>query len=48
MTTPSGGWDRDYIPYIRNRVKAKDEREALAMAEDAIKLVIEDCKARGN
>ncbi|MBZ0138666.1 MAG: type II toxin-antitoxin system HicB family antitoxin [Pseudorhodoplanes sp.] len=24
-----------------------DEREALAMAEDAIRLVIEDCKARG-
>ncbi len=25
----------------------KDEREALAMAEDAIRLVIEDCAARG-
>jgi antitoxin HicB len=25
----------------------KDEREALAMAQDAIRLVIEDCKARG-
>ena len=25
----------------------KDEREALAMAEDAIRLVIEDAKARG-
>ncbi len=25
----------------------KDEREALAMAEDAIRLVIEDCVARG-
>ncbi len=25
----------------------KDEREALAMAEDAIRLVIEDCTARG-
>ncbi len=25
----------------------KDEREALAMAEDAIKLVIADCAARG-
>jgi predicted RNase H-like HicB family nuclease len=25
----------------------KDEREALKMAEDAIKLVIEDCRARG-
>ena len=25
----------------------KDEREALAMTEDAIRLVIEDCKARG-
>lgn len=25
----------------------KDEREALAMAEDAIRLVIEDSKARG-
>jgi len=25
----------------------QDEREALAMAEDAIRLVIEDCKARG-
>ncbi len=24
----------------------KDEREALAMAQDAIRLVIEDCKAR--
>jgi len=25
----------------------KDEREALAMAEDAIRLVMEDCAARG-
>ena len=25
----------------------KDEREALAMAEDAIKLVVADCAARG-
>jgi predicted RNase H-like HicB family nuclease len=25
----------------------KDEREALAMAEDAIRLVIEDCTSRG-
>jgi len=25
----------------------RDEREALAMAEDAIRLVIEDCSARG-
>jgi antitoxin HicB len=25
----------------------KDEREALAMAEDAIRLVLEDCAARG-
>jgi antitoxin HicB len=25
----------------------KDEREALAMAEDAIRLVLEDCVARG-
>jgi antitoxin HicB len=25
----------------------RDEREALAMAEDAIRLVIEDCTARG-
>jgi predicted RNase H-like HicB family nuclease len=25
----------------------KDEREALAMAEDAIRLVVADCKARG-
>ena len=25
----------------------QDEREALAMAEDAIRLVIEDCTARG-
>jgi antitoxin HicB len=25
----------------------EDEREALAMAEDAIRLVIEDCMARG-
>jgi antitoxin HicB len=25
----------------------KDEREALAMAQDAIRLVIEDCRARG-
>ena len=25
----------------------KDEREALKMAEDAIRLVIEDCAARG-
>jgi antitoxin HicB len=25
----------------------RDEREALAMAEDAIRLVIEDCAARG-
>jgi antitoxin HicB len=25
----------------------KDEREALVMAEDAIRLVIEDCVARG-
>ncbi len=25
----------------------KDEREALAMAEDAIRLVLEDCTARG-
>jgi predicted RNase H-like HicB family nuclease len=25
----------------------KDEREALAMAEDAIHLVIDDCRARG-
>ena len=25
----------------------KDEHEALAMAEDAIRLVIEDCTARG-
>ena len=25
----------------------KDEREALAMAEDAIRLVIADCSARG-
>lgn len=25
----------------------RDEREALAMVEDAIRLVIEDCKARG-
>ena len=25
----------------------EDEREALAMAEDAIRLVIEDCTARG-
>ena len=25
----------------------KDEREALAMAEDAIRLVVEDCQARG-
>jgi antitoxin HicB len=25
----------------------RDEREALAMAEDAIKLVLEDCIARG-
>ena len=25
----------------------KDEREALIMAEDAIRLVIEDCAARG-
>ena len=25
----------------------KDEAEALTMAEDAIRLVIEDCKARG-
>ena len=25
----------------------KDEREALAMAEDAIQLVLADCKARG-
>ena len=25
----------------------KDEREALAMAKDAIRLVIEDCTARG-
>jgi antitoxin HicB len=25
----------------------KDEREALAMAEDAIRLVLEDCRARG-
>jgi antitoxin HicB len=24
----------------------KDEREALAMAEDAIRLVLEDCRAR--
>ena len=26
----------------------KDEREALAMAEDAIRLVLEDCAARGD
>jgi antitoxin HicB len=26
----------------------KDEREALAMAEDAIRLVLEDCAARAN
>jgi antitoxin HicB len=26
---------------------AKDEREALAMAEDAIRLVVADCAARG-
>ena len=25
----------------------KDEQEALAMAEDAIRLVLEDCAARG-
>ena len=25
----------------------RDEREALAMAEDAIRLVLEDCAARG-
>ena len=25
----------------------KDEREAMAMAEDAIRLVLEDCAARG-
>jgi antitoxin HicB len=25
----------------------KDEREALAMAQDAIRLVLEDCAARG-
>jgi antitoxin HicB len=25
----------------------KDEREAIAMAEDAIRLVLEDCAARG-
>jgi antitoxin HicB len=25
----------------------QDEREALAMAEDAVRLVIEDCTARG-
>ena len=25
----------------------KDEKEALAMAEDAIRLVLEDCTARG-
>jgi predicted RNase H-like HicB family nuclease len=25
----------------------KDEREALSMSEDAIRLVIADCKARG-
>jgi antitoxin HicB len=26
----------------------KDEREALVMAEDAIRLVLEDCAARGD
>jgi antitoxin HicB len=26
----------------------KDEREALSMAEDAIRLVLEDCAARGD
>jgi antitoxin HicB len=25
----------------------KDEREALVMAQDAIRLVVEDCRARG-
>jgi antitoxin HicB len=28
-------------------IYGKDEREALAMAEDAIRLVLEDCAARG-
>jgi len=28
-------------------ISGKDEREALAMAEDAIRLVLEDCAARG-
>ena len=28
-------------------IYGKDEREAPAMAEDAIRLVIEDCAARG-
>jgi antitoxin HicB len=36
------------IPAIPEIVTyGKDEREALAMAEDAIRLVIADCAARG-
>ena len=39
---------RRYVPSLPEIVTyGKDEREALAMAEDAIRLVLEDCAARG-
>jgi predicted RNase H-like HicB family nuclease len=42
-----GGFTVRILSFPEVVAYGKDEREALVMAEDAIRLVLEDCAARG-